>query len=88
MRTTLNLDNDIIDELKYRARVDGVSIAAKANQVLRHGLNALQQKSRPQKKYREEPVDMGTPGANIDKALYLVSTLDDEEILRKIDLRK
>lgn len=88
MRTTLNLDKDIIDELKQRASEDGVSVTAKVNQVLRQGLMALQQKTRPQKKYKEKPVDMGVPGANLDKALYLASALEDEEILRKIALRK
>jgi len=82
MRTTLNLDSEIINELQYRASQDGVTVSAKANQILRKGLNRLHKKTRQSKIYKEKPIDMGIPKTNIDNALQLANALGDEELLR------
>jgi len=88
MRTTLNLDEDIIAELKEQAKSDGITITAVANLVLRRGLNRLCEKNRQKKTYQEKPIEMGVPVVTMDKALNMVAALEAEEILRKIDLRK
>jgi hypothetical protein len=42
------------------------------------------------KPYKIKPVSLGAvlPGLNLDKALQLAEALEDEEIVRKLQLRK
>lgn len=85
MRTTLRIDDEILAELKEQARAEGISLAELANRVLRAGLKA---KRPPRRRARIRPVDMGPPRIDLTRALHEAEELEDEEILRKIALRK
>ena len=89
MRTTLTLDDDIASALKETAFRSDRSFQAAVNDTLRAGLAALQAPPKP-KRYRIKPVSLGNlrPGLDLDKALHLAAALEDEEIARKIELRK
>ena len=88
MRTTLNIADDILREMKARAHETGVSLTRVANDVLRAGLDRRAGSSRPRRRYREEVADLGEPRVNLDRALALAAQLEDEETLRKLEQRK
>ena len=74
-------------ELKERARRENVSITRMLNRLLREGIQASRNK-RPKKVYKEKTIAMGAPRVDLDKILTLASNFEDEEILRKMTLRK
>jgi hypothetical protein len=86
MRTTVTLDEDVAAKLKQTARDRGVSFKVALNDAVRAGLRGTEKPAQP---YRIEARPMGVrPGINLDKALRLAGELEDEEILRKMALRK
>lgn len=86
MRTTVTLDSDLAARLKALARERGVSFKEALNSVLRRGLAEGAEEARP---YRLRTYTMGVrPGIDLTKALQLAAELEDEEIVRKLELRK
>jgi len=86
MRTTVTLDEDVAAKLKQVARERGVSFKVAINDAVREGLRG---KAKPAQPFRVQARPMGVrPGINLDKALRLAGELEDEEILRKMALRK
>jgi hypothetical protein len=84
MRTTVTLDPDVHERLQRLARERGISFKDALNSTLRRGL----QDGVP-RPYRIKTYAMGArPGVNLDKALQLASELEDEEIIRKLELGK
>jgi hypothetical protein len=88
MRTTVRIDDDLLLELKERSRREKLSLAGLVNRLLRRGLRASDQDRQPARRFRERAVSMGRPAIDLDKALALASGLEDEEVLRKLSLRK
>ena len=89
MRTTLTLDDELARRLKRRALETGRPFKEVVNETLRAGLE--QTASAPTRRpYRLQPAAMGRParGVNLDKALQLAGSLEDEELARKLELRK
>jgi hypothetical protein len=89
MRTTLTLDDDLAAALKEAAHRSGESFKQVVNDALRAGLVAGTTPSRA-KRYRVKPVSLGgvRSGVDLDRALQTADALEDEEIARKIELRK
>ena len=90
MRTTLTIDDDLMRELKQAALRKSLPFKQIVNQVLRLGLQGLDPQKRPEP-YKCPTFPMGDPasrGFDLDKALGLSVTLEDEEIARKLALRK
>ncbi len=86
MRTTLTLDPDIAVRLRRLARERGTSFKATVNATLRAGLEADATTARP---YREQTRRLGIqPGVDLTKALEVAATLEAEETIRKLELRK
>ncbi|HET6551519.1 MAG TPA: hypothetical protein VFG79_23835 [Solirubrobacter sp.] len=87
MRTTIDLDPDVDARLRSLARERRVPLRTVINDALRAGL-------RPSAAGEAEPYTLPSrrlgarPGLNLDKALALAGELEDEEILRKLELRK
>jgi hypothetical protein len=88
MRTTIRVDDEILEQLKARARKENVSLARVLNRVLKAGLQAGGAPRRKRPPYREQTHDMGEPRVALDKALALAAALEDEEIIRELALRK
>ena len=87
MRTTVTLDPDVAARLKEEMRKKDVSFKEALNSSIRRGLDSG--RDTPRKPYKVRPAKMGArPGVNLDKALQLAGELEDEEILRKMALRK
>ncbi len=88
MRTTLTIDDQLMMELKERAHRQGVSLKQVVNQTLRRGLDADIHSSK-RKPFRARTFAMGQPlMPDLDKCLAIASGLEDEEIARKLSLRK
>ncbi len=89
MRTTLTLDEQIAKALKNTAHRTGKPFKQVVNETLRAGLaaDAAPAKARP---YRLKTVSLGgiIGGVSVEKALQLADALEDEEIARKLALRK
>ena len=86
MRTTLTLDPDVADRLRALARERGLPFKQVVNAVLRRGLDDGSGTREP---FRIEARALGLrPGIDLDQALELAARLEDEETLRKLELRK
>lgn len=86
VRTTVTLDEDVAAKLKLAARERGVSFKVVLNDAVRAGLRG---EAKPAQRFVVHARPMGVrPGINLDKALQLAGELEDEEILRKMALRK
>ena len=88
MRTTLTLDDDVAEHLKAAARDTGQSFKRVVNDALRSGLKASTRQ--PARHYELKPASLGQAarGVDLDVALRLADTLEDEGIARKLELRK
>jgi hypothetical protein len=85
MRTTLTLDDDLAAKLKEIARERDISFKEAVNTVIRAGF--AREKSGGRFKQRTHRLDL-RPGVDIDQALQLAAAIEDEEIVRKLELRK
>ena len=87
MRTTVAIDPELQTRVKEIARERGVSFREALNDVLRRGLGpGSQAGGRPY----EVPVRaLGLrAGVDLDRAFALAAELEDDEIVRKLELRK
>ena len=89
MRTTLTIDDQIARALKSAAHRSGKPLKQVVNETLRAGLAAAHAPARA-RRYRVKPASLGgvLPGIDLDKALGLADRLEDQEIARKLALRK
>lgn len=88
MRSTVRIDDDLMVELRERAESSGLSLTRMLNRTLRVGLReegGQEGKSAP---FEQGAFGMGAPRLSIDKALALAAALEDEEVVRKMALRK
>jgi hypothetical protein len=87
MRTTLTIDDQVARDLKEIAHRTGKPFKDVVNETLRGG---LQKKGVKPKPYRLKTVSLGgvLGGLNLDKALSIADALEDEEIARKLEMRK
>ena len=86
MRTTVRIDDDLLRELKKRAKKEDASLTQLVNQAIRRGLEAGAKKKRVPR-FQQQTFAMGAK-FNIDKAQAVADMLEDEEILRKLALGK
>ncbi len=86
MRTTVTIDPDVEALLRTAMRERGLSFKDALNNSIRAGLGGA---ARSPRRYRQKTFRMGfNPEVCLDKALSLASALEDEEIARKLSLRK
>jgi hypothetical protein len=87
MRTTVTLDDDVAARLKHVARERGISFKEALNRAIRAGLGA-EQGALPTR-YETPSRALGLrAGIDVTKALSLASALEDEELIRRLELRK
>lgn len=87
MRTTVTLDADVEALLKRVMRKRGLSFKAALNQAIREGLSSPAPKA--SRAFTLKTYRMGyRPEVALDKALSLAASLEDEEIARKLSVRK
>lgn len=86
MRTTVRIDPDLAARLRKTAHERGISFKEALNAALRAGMG---QRVSAARRYRLPVRPLGLrPGIDLDKGLRLAATLEDEEIVRKLELRK
>lgn len=88
MRTTVRVDDDLLEQLKAQARKENVSLTRLLNRILKAGLQAGGARRRKRPVYRERVRSLGAPRIPLAKALALAAALEDEEIVRELALRK
>ena len=85
MRTTVTLDDDVAARIERLQRERGISFKAALNATLRAGLDG----ARIAGDYRLPTYAMGVrPGIDLDRALQLDAAIEDEEVVRRLELRK
>ena len=88
MRTTVRVDDEVLEQLKAQARRENLSLTRLLNRTLRAGMQAARKRPAKRPPYRERVCAMGVPRVDLDKALAVAATLEDEEIVRKLAQRK
>lgn len=88
MRTTVRVDDELLEQLKARARKENVSLTRLINRALRAGLAAGGGRRKKRVPYRERTHALGVPHVALEKALALAAALEDEEVVREFTLRK
>lgn len=83
MRTTVTLDPDVDALVRSLMEARGLSFKDAVNAAIREGVG-----SRPSTSVTIQPRDMGPARFDLDRALQLAGELEDEEIVRKLELRK
>lgn len=84
MRTTLTLDADVAALVRKVMRARGRSFKEVVNEAIRRGL-AAPERGGP---YQTPTYKMGPARIPLDKALQLAAQMEDEELIRKMALRK
>lgn len=88
MRTTVTIDDDLLDRLKRQARRSRRPLKAVIDEALRLGMDRLSPPAR-RRPFRQRTFRMGyPPGTQLDKALQLAARLEDEEFARRLALGK
>lgn len=88
MRTTLTIDDRLMRKVKEAAHREGIPLKQMIDHLLRLGLERSATSAR-KKPYRCPTFAMGEPlTGNLDKALALAGDLEDDEVLRKLAMRK
>lgn len=88
MRTTINIEDRLLSRLKREAERSGRSLTELVNRTLEFGIERLHPESQGPA-YRCPSFPMGMPASgSLDKAMALAADLEDDEILRKLQLRK
>jgi hypothetical protein len=86
MRTTIDLDPDVDARLRALARERGLPLRTVINDALRSGTEPV---AGGHTEYILPSRRLGVrPGINLDKALRLAAEVDDDEVVRKLELRK
>ena len=88
MRTTLSIADDLLRDLRALAQARNLTLTDAANAVLRAGLATLDDRDRHRSRFREQTAEMGMPTIDLTRALSLAAELEDEEVVRKLQLRK
>ena len=87
MRSTVRIDDDLMVELRARARDSNISLTRMLNRAVRAGLAASKSRGNPSP-FRQETFAMGAFRVDVDKALSIAARLEDDEVARKLSLRK
>ena len=80
----MTLDPDVEARLREAMRERGVSFKVAINDAVRAGLGSQARVSEP---YKMPTAPLGLD-INIDKALQIAGEMEDEEIIRKLELGK
>lgn len=86
VRTTIDLDPDVDARLRALARERGVPLRTVINEALRRGTGSV---ATDTPGYNLPTRRLGVrSGIDLDRALALAGELEDDEVVRKLELRK
>ena len=84
MNSKVRIEDDLMAELRSRARAEQISVTRTVNRVIRVGLAPSNRPCEEREQDEDVTVRMGLPRVEVDKALALAAALDDAEIIRKM----
>ena len=84
MRTTLDIADDLLRELKKVSAARDRSLTQVVNEILRLGLQQRVRSARRQRPCREPAGDLGPPRIDLTKATEIAASMDDDKILRSM----
>jgi len=87
MRTTVTLDDDVAARLQSVARERGISFKEALNRAVRAGLAGQQGTSPTPFETPARPLGLRA-GIDLTKALAVAAAMEDEELIRRLELRK
>lgn len=89
MRTTVDIPDDIMKQLRDTAHGQGLSLKDVVTSVLRRGMSESP-KGQSRRPYRCPTFSMGNPMPPFDitKSLATATACEDGEVARKLELRK
>lgn len=79
MQTIVDIDEDVVQQLKSLAETRGESLSRVVNRILRIGLQHMASAPSASEPYREAVASMGQPRLDLTKALELADRLEDEK---------
>jgi len=86
MRTTVTLDGDVESLIRTVMKERGLSFKDAVNSALRRGLTSGERK---RQRFVQRTIPLGTEqNFRWDKALAAADAIEDEELMRKLALRK
>ena len=87
MRSTVRIDDDLIEVLRTRCEEEGLSMTRMLNRCCGP---VWPRRRRPPagRGFDRQPRAWAEPRVDLDKALSLAAALEDEEIVRKLAVRK
>ncbi len=88
MRTTVDIDDDLLKRLRNEAHHRGVRFKHLLNRVLRQGLNEPPTKLAEAFECPSFAMGQAARSINLDKAIRVADSLEDEEIARELEQRK
>ena len=87
MRTTITLDPDVERMLRSSMRERGISMKEALNEAVRAGLTTARPKA--PRRFVQKTYALGAEAQfRWEKALAVAEAMEDEEIVRKLSLRK
>ena len=78
MRTTLTLDDDVVEHLERLRRARNTSMKDVVNEALRRGLRDMSSPPKKRPTFRTRAFDMGEPLVNIDNVAEALAHLEGE----------
>jgi hypothetical protein len=87
MRSTVRIDDDLLNRLKEQARRENISLTQMLNRTLRAGLLAPG-RGRSKPRLKQPVFAMGAPRIDLTKALTIAADTEDEALAHKLALRK
>ena len=88
MRTTVRVDDELLEQLKAQAQRENLSLTRLLNRTLRAGMQTAGPRPAKRARYRERVFAMGNPRVDLRKALAVAAALEDEEVARELAQRK
>jgi hypothetical protein len=86
MRTTVDVDQNLLERLRIEARLRGLSFKELLDDVLRRGLDEPTRDANTPPRYQCPTFHMGAPAArfDLDKALRRSAALEDKDTVREL----
>jgi hypothetical protein len=88
MRTTVRIEEELLQRLKRDAQAQRVSLTSVVNRTLRAGLSKTTAAPTRRRAWRQRTFDLGGASVDLTKALALAARLEDEEVIQKLQRRK
>ncbi len=88
MRTTLNIDDEILNRLKEMANNSKKPFRQVVNEALSVGIGQLERPCSTPYSLRQASLGGPRAGINIHKALSLSDELENEAVITRLELRK